>query len=105
MTYRTVTLGFGAFFTVAAFVCLLVALCTNQWVIIQVDRSADSTLQIGSTSAATLAAFTRYRGIFKECYDDKEATKPCMYDVIFAILQLLILFQVMGFNNKLVEGL
>lgn len=76
MTYRTVTLGFGAFFTVAAFVCLLVALCTNQWVIIQVDRSADSTLQIGSTSAATLAAFTRYRGIFKECYDDKEATKP-----------------------------
>lgn len=75
MVYRTPALGIGAFFVVAGFICLLVAFTTNQWIVIQVNRE---NLAISSSNTA-LGAFTRFRGIFKECFENEQETRASKY--------------------------
>lgn len=76
MTYRTAALGLGACFVVLAFISLLVAMTTNYWLIIQVNRSQD--LNVG-----TLAAYSRHRGLFKECFNNRAETKVCKSEFSF----------------------
>ena len=71
MTYRTAVLAFGALFTVVAFICLLVAVCTNEWLVIQIDQTSLTGTPV------SLAFYTRRRGLFKECYEDVANTRQC----------------------------
>lgn len=78
MTYRTAVLAFGALFTVVAFICLMVAVCTNEWLVIQIDQSSLTGTPV------SLAFQTRRRGLFKECYEDLAATKTFVRANAFA---------------------
>ncbi|XP_067948605.1 uncharacterized protein [Watersipora subatra] len=70
MAYRTATLNCGGCLIVLAFISLLVALVTNYWLIIQVDNES-----LNLQSSGTLATYNRNRGLFKECFKDREATR------------------------------
>lgn len=83
MVYRAPVLGIGAASIVIGFILCLIAITTNYWVEIQVDRSSLA------ASESTLAAYTRNRGLFRECFRDGDV-RSCKYSkmIFFCILSV-----------------